>query len=428
MIYVEPAYAEIPITIVALGPAEYCIARLLWDMEADLTDADAEIGIEPLDDQRFERWTQAGSACTVMAREKKWTDVTRDYAGDIHVYDVAYRVQAGDGLDNFYIKGLLASDKIGTGGQKVGLSWQRYTPRNMPWPQVAALWHSLWLRGDPQNSGDSGSLDAGQEKLVTPLSRVSEKGQDAMGSDLIEWQKPQHPTWGRARQFLAEARGAIEAIVMLGAEIHALRDEFFSTGGRPDGRITVAMDRGWQAKVEEELGISFRTALRIMERAYSIVCMKRLESGLDVSYVDASSKEHRTLLASEELRGQAARALVDVETGLVAAPRAWAGLVGEAARRGAQGGSVHRAEVDYRKKVAPAATTLVHALQAWPRMAWDELPADSRESALARMRELLRALPESMRAEMHEIIIEEWPRAERDALAAEIARRKRKES
>ena len=107
MIYVEPAYAEIPITIVALGPAEYCIASLPWDMDADLTDADAEIGIEPLDDQRFERWTQAGAALTAMAREKAWTDVTRDYAGDIHVDDVAYRFQAGDGLAKYYIKALL---------------------------------------------------------------------------------------------------------------------------------------------------------------------------------------------------------------------------------------------------------------------------------------------------------------------------------
>jgi hypothetical protein len=180
--------------------------------------------------------------------------------------------------------------------------------------------------------------------------------------------------------------------------------------------------------VEEELGISYKTAERIMERAFSIVCMRRLQAGQDVSYVDASSRQQKLLSATPELREQAGRILPDVEAGLVAAPRAWAGLVGEAARRGAQGGSVHRAEVDYRRKIAPAAVTLCNAFRAWPRMSWEDMPADARESAVARIRELLRELPEAMRAEMHEIVMHAWPKAEREALGAEIVRQKKKES
>jgi hypothetical protein len=56
------------------------------------------------------------------------------------------------------------------------------------------------------------------------------------------------------------------------------------------------------------------------------------------------------------------------------------------------------------------------------------MPADARESAVARIRELLRELPEAMRAEMHEIVMHAWPKAEREALGAEIVRQKKKES
>jgi len=70
------------------------------------------------------------------------------------------------------------------------------------------------------------------------------------------WQLPAEPSWDRARALVNDVRRSVCAIIELGAEITALRDQFFAFGARTDinGRqsITANVTQGWQQKVQDE--------------------------------------------------------------------------------------------------------------------------------------------------------------------------------
>ncbi len=183
------------------------------------------------------------------------------------------------------------------------------------------------------------------------------------------WDLPAQPSWDRARALVDDVRRSITAIIHLGMEIHALREEFIAQGKRNDvmgrARVSANIEKGWQQAVQAELGICYKTAYRIMERAQSVVCMRRLELGEAVEFQDGRTREMRTLAPTPELQAQATQALEAVVAGTVAAPRAWAGLVGEATRRAAQGGSASRAATDHARNLTTAIVKLRHSLHAW---------------------------------------------------------------
>ena len=102
-----------------------------------------------------------------------------------------------------------------------------------------------------------------------------------------------------------------------------------------------------------------------MDRAISMFCMRRLELGETVEYQDSRTQAMRTLEATPELQAQATQAIEAVVAGTVAAPRAWAGLLGEASRRSSQGGSSARAAVDHARNLCTAIIKLRSSLREW---------------------------------------------------------------
>jgi hypothetical protein len=210
------------------------------------------------------------------------------------------------------------------------------------------------------------------------------------------WVLPTEPSWDRARSLVADVRRSISSIINLGMEIQALHDEYFAQGSRTDrmGRsaATANVSKGWQQVVQDELGISHVTAIKIIERAYSVVCMRRIEEGEPVEYEDQRTHEKRNILPTEDLQQQATQALEAVISGTVAAPRAWAGLVGEASRRAAQGGSAARAATDHGRNLMRAIIALHNSLQQWKHISPEErLVIEKRwQSVLARLPETMR--------------------------------------
>jgi hypothetical protein len=179
-------------------------------------------------------------------------------------------------------------------------------------------------------------------------------------------------------------------------EIHALKAQYLAQGSRTDiidqSSYSANITKGWQQKVRDELGISDDTAYRIMERAQSVVYMHKLEIGETVEYIDAHSKQPRVIESTPETRDLATKALESVVSGTVAAPRAWAGLVGEATRRAKQGGSASRAATDHGSNLMRAIIALHNSLQQWKHISLEE-----RIEIEKRWQSVLARLPETMR-------------------------------
>jgi len=250
---------------------------------------------------------------------------------------------------------------------------------------------------------------------------------------------PAEPSWERARDLIGEVRQTVRAIVLLGLEIQALREQWFDQGGETrfgdgstrdsHGRVISTgsphpaanrSEKGWQAKVREELGISDDTARRLIEKAHYVTMLEEVTRGEAVEYQDTRNRVIE-ITPTDEMKQMAFGFLEDVIAGTVNAKRAWAGLIGEGSRR-AKGGGAGRAAVDYRKSARPCAVTLKGTFQEWARLDWTEDTKDGEEQrAVEAVKEMLRALPETFRAAMAEIIVTEWPENERTALEADLA-------
>ncbi len=176
---------------------------------------------------------------------------------------------------------------------------------------------------------------------------------------------PAEPSWDRARAYVSDVRRSIMAVIHLGVEIRALQEQYFAQGDRTDmhRKPSANVSKGWQQKVQDELGVSHMTAYRIIERAESLVCMRRIEIGEAVSYHDNRSNSQRTLEPTPELQQQASKAIEAVVAGSIAAPRAWAGLIGEGSRISSQGGSAARAAVDHHRNIMQALTKLKNSMR-----------------------------------------------------------------
>lgn len=197
------------------------------------------------------------------------------------------------------------------------------------------------------------------------------------------WEPPSEPSWFRAREYADKVRESCVAIIQLGVELHALRERFYAQGkggggdqrsGRnitsPHGCGEVIQEvhpaelrRGWQAKVQEELGISDDTARRIMDRARYVGMIKALAEGDDVEYTD-SKKQVREVQANEERKQLASAALDEIVAGTASPQRAWAGVVGETTRR-EKGRTPARAPVDHYKNIKGGLTALKTSLRKW---------------------------------------------------------------
>jgi len=207
---------------------------------------------------------------------------------------------------------------------------------------------------------------------------------------LTKWEQPDAPSWARARKYAEQIRGGAEAIVGLGLELAGLRKHWFAQGGSgrfgsphpaanrekntsPQGaaKCSHGAVKGWQERVREELGISDDTARRWIERAETIVLVSRLQAGQAVSYWD-NRGEQKTIEPSAEISERAGETLEQIVTGAVAAPRAWAGLVGEGSRRAAQGGSAGKAPTNHAKNIRDALVKLRTSLAHWRRLDPDD--------------------------------------------------------
>jgi hypothetical protein len=211
-----------------------------------------------------------------------------------------------------------------------------------------------------------------------------------------EYVAPADPSWDRARELCGKVRQSIGDIVALGLELKGLRDQWFAQGGdtrfghgsphpaanrddRPfghgsshpatnrDDRPTHGQVRGWQTRVQEELGISHHTALRLIDKARYCSMLKTLSEGEAIEYRD-TTQEIKQIHPTEETKARAEAALDDVASGAVAAPRAFAGVVGESHRRNKSGGAANRAEVDHAQNLKDGLRKLKNSLRHWRKL------------------------------------------------------------
>lgn len=204
-------------------------------------------------------------------------------------------------------------------------------------------------------------------------------------SEVAEVPLPQFPSWDKARELAGRIRGGAEAIVELGLELVALKRQFYSVGGRPsknspqgaaslskglsDYEIRQAQ-QGWQAAVRDQLGISDDTARRWMERAVVITQFQQLKAGQAIEYRPTGKRNEppRLLEPTPEVLDRIDEALDNIVTGAVAAPRAFAGVIGESMRRTKQGGAAKKAPTDHAANIRAALTKLETSLPHWRRL------------------------------------------------------------
>jgi hypothetical protein len=202
-----------------------------------------------------------------------------------------------------------------------------------------------------------------------------------------EYVAPADPSWDRARELCGKVRQSIGDIVALGLELKGLRDQWFAKGAGGGGdrmsqayknhlaagcgevvdRPTHGQVRGWQARVQEELGISDDTARRLIDKARYCSMLKTLSEGEAIEYRD-TTQEIKQIHPTEETKARAEAALDDVASGAVAAPRAFAGVVGESHRRNKSGGAANRAEVDHAQNLKDGLRKLKNSLRHWRKL------------------------------------------------------------
>jgi len=170
---------------------------------------------------------------------------------------------------------------------------------------------------------------------------------------------PHEASWDTARHLVSQVRAGARAWLQLGVVLEALRQEFFRAGSgrrtdlQPPPHGAAKVEKGWQAKVREELGISDDTARRWMLDARRYQELRLITAG-EVAVV-----EDRRV--TSEVRERAQEALAALEADPSARPaRLWAGLWGAATTKGKQ-----RAAVDHARNIARGLTALQTSLPYW---------------------------------------------------------------
>lgn len=191
--------------------------------------------------------------------------------------------------------------------------------------------------------------------------------------------QPIAPSWDRARTLWQSVTRGVEDLIELSKLLLALRKEFFAErlgAGRPPKIIASASGRnfptekiysakppekGWQETVQEQLGISHQTALRLIERGNAVLRIKGIADGEDVRWQDTKG-EIKIMRATDEAQRMAQEALPVVVAGILPASRAWAGICGESERSKA---GKRRAEIDYAAVMRRALVSLRNAAASW---------------------------------------------------------------
>lgn len=192
--------------------------------------------------------------------------------------------------------------------------------------------------------------------------------------------EPSPATWAEARKLVEKVRTGARAWLELGAVLSELRMEFFRAGsGRrtdlePSPHDAAKVEKGWQVKVREELGISDDTARRWMLDARRYTQLRQITGG------QLRQIEGQTITSEVRERAQEALAVIELDPSVRPA-RAWAGLWGAGATKGKQ-----RAAVDHARNIARGLTALQTSLPHW-----NELTPEQR-AALERGWELIRDL------------------------------------
>lgn len=194
--------------------------------------------------------------------------------------------------------------------------------------------------------------------------------------------KPIAPSWDRARALWQSASRGAEDLIELSKLLLALRKEFFNQGGSgkwvssqgssasgrtvPTEKIYSAKppEKGWQETVQEQLGISHQTALRLIERGNAVLRIKGIADGEDVRWQDTKG-EIKIMRATDEAQRMAQEALPVVVAGVLPATRAWAGICGESDRSKV---GKRRADIDYAAVMRRALVSLRNAAAAWNKL------------------------------------------------------------
>jgi hypothetical protein len=203
---------------------------------------------------------------------------------------------------------------------------------------------------------------------------------------------PAAATWAEAKRLVAEIRAGGRAWLELGEVLEVLRTEFFAQGAggggdrksfaanvkitSPHGAVkwSPADERGWQAKVREELGISDDTARRWMLDGHRYRQMRLICAGR-VDEVDGH-------LVTDTVRKEARAAIAEIDSDPTMRPaRKWAGLWSAVKTKGSQ-----RKAIDHATNIARGLTALQTSLPHWT-----DLKPEQR-AALERGWELVRPL------------------------------------
>lgn len=184
---------------------------------------------------------------------------------------------------------------------------------------------------------------------------------------------PPPASWDEARKLVGEVRKGARAWLQLGEVLEELRSEYFAPHrlnaagpgrgnvGKQSPHDAATGEKGWQAKVREELGISDDTARRWMLDA------KRYQQLLSIT--DGATRQIEGQTVTADVRAKAQEALAAIETDPSVRPaRLWAGLWGAGATKGKA-----RAAVDHDRNLRRALVALANSLEHW-----NDLPADQR--------------------------------------------------
>jgi hypothetical protein len=224
------------------------------------------------------------------------------------------------------------------------------------------------------------------------------------------------PSWERARDLLGKVRQSLQDWIALGDEIAALQAQFsaqgigggnFSRSSSSPGRSD---EKGWQERVERELGISKQTALRIMEKAIFLRNLQALAAGKDVTYVDTDG-ETKTIKPNGDRITLANTALERVIDGEVNARRAFVGVIGEGDRR-ERSIDGHRSEANYSNLIVKSAPTICNAFTNWGRV---QLGEDDRKKVHGFLYEAVLHMPPEIKT-LTIKAIKDWPKHDKAAL------------
>jgi hypothetical protein len=186
--------------------------------------------------------------------------------------------------------------------------------------------------------------------------------------------------WTRAKALCTDARKGADALIALGEELAELKRQWLQPGSRTDlatsgqGCPEVA---GWMKTVEAELGISYKTADRIIERAAALRTLIAVRDQA-VPSVEVAGRQHKVTARLAELARQQLDAVERFEAG---PERAWAGFCG--AVNPAAGAALVNSRADHARHLLEGLRTFqLHLFTADEQSRWEKFPPKAKSEIL----------------------------------------------